>query len=120
MKTLICCALWTAIAFAADVTGKWQGSFDITGPNGETKQDHAYMVLKQTGNEVTGTAGPAEDRQWDIRKGKVEANRVTFEVLTDGPVLQFDLTHEEGRLKGDAKGEKDGETMKAKVDLKKQ
>lgn len=99
-----------------DITGKWAGSFVIT-MDGETKDDVAYMVFKQTGTELTGTAGPNADQQWTIQKGKVEGNKVTFEVPADGPVIKFELTLADGHLKGEAKGEHDGKTMKVAVDL---
>jgi len=101
---------------AEDLTGQWSGSFIIT-MDGETKDDAAYMVLKQTGTELTGTAGPNADQQWKIEKGKVEGNKVTFEVVADGPTLKFELTLAEGHLKGDAKAEFDGKTLKAAVDV---
>jgi len=101
---------------AEDLTGKWAGSFIIT-MDGETKDDAAYMDLKQTGTELTGTAGPDASQQWPIAKGKVEGNKATFEVNADGPVLKFELTLADGHLKGDAKAEHDGHTMKAAVDL---
>lgn len=100
-----------------ELSGQWSGSFIMTGPNGETKDDTAYMELKQTGTELSGTAGPNPDKQWAIQKGKVEGIKVTFEVQTDVPVLKFDLTLAGGHLKGEAKGEFDGRTIKAAVDL---
>jgi hypothetical protein len=60
---------------------------------------------------------PDADEQWAIQKGKVKGNRVTFEVHTDFPVLKFDLTLAGGHLKGEARGEFDGRTIKAAVDL---
>ena len=99
-----------------DLTGKWAGSFIIS-MDGETKDDEAYMVLKQSGTELTGTAGPNADQQWKIEKGKVEGNKATFEVIADGPTLKFELTLADGHLKGDAKAEFDGKTMKAAVDV---
>lgn len=107
----------TLVAMTAeDLTGKWAGSFVIS-MDGETKDDAAYMVLTQKGTELTGTAGPNSDQQWPIAKGKVEGSKVTFEVNADGPVLKFELTLADGHLKGEAKAEQDGHTMKAAVDV---
>ncbi len=99
-----------------DMTGKWSGSFLIT-MDGETKDDTAYMVLKQTGTALTGTAGPSADQQWDIQKGKIEGSKVTFEVNADGPTLKFELTLADGHLKGNANAELDGKALKAAVDV---
>src|SRR5579863_124221 len=60
-KILVCSFLAVAIAVAAsaaDVTGKWSGSFTPDGGQVGT----AYAVLKQSGTAVTGSAGPAEDQ----------------------------------------------------------
>ncbi|PYT31600.1 MAG: hypothetical protein DMG58_11830 [Acidobacteria bacterium] len=71
---------------AAELTGKWSGSFDITTPNGETKADTAYMDLKEKGGEVTGTAGPGVEKQWSLRKGKLDGrrSRLRFRLMTVG------------------------------------
>ena len=101
---------------AEDMTGKWSGSFVIT-MDGETRDDTAYMVLKQSGMALTGTAGPNADQQWDIQKGKIDGSKVTFEVNADGPTLKFELTLADGHLKGNASAEFDGKTLKAAVDV---
>ena len=105
---------------ADDLTGKWSGSFVITFSDGETKDAKAFMDLNQKGAEITGTAGESPDRQWAIQKGKVEENKVTFEVQTEGPLIKFDLTLVDGHLKGEAKAEHEGKSMKAAVDLQRQ
>jgi hypothetical protein len=102
---------------ATDLTGKWSGSFVMTMDSGETNEDVAFMDLKQTGKELAGTAGPNADRQWQIAKGKVEGNKVTFEVMTEGPAIAFELTLIDGHLKGTAKASADGRTMNAVVDV---
>jgi hypothetical protein len=102
-----------------DLTGKWSGSFTITTNEG-TKDSSAFMVLKQSNTELTGTAGPDADQQWAIQKGKIEGNKVTFEVNADGPTMKFELTLVDGHLKGDAKGEHEGRSMKAVVDVQRQ
>jgi hypothetical protein len=99
-----------------DLTGKWTGSFIVT-MDGETRDDTAYLNLKHSGSELTGTAGPDEEQQWTILKGKVEGNKVTFEVQSDAPVIKFELNLVEGHLKGQAKAEHDGHTMSAAVDV---
>ena len=108
--------LASAVLAADDLTGKWAGSFNITA-DGQTKDSTAYMVLKQNGTELTGTAGPDANEQWQILKGKVEGNKVTFELQSDGPLVKFELTLADGHLKGEAKAEQEGRSMKAAVDV---
>ena len=111
--------LATTLLAADDLTGKWSGSFNMT-REGETKNDTVYMVLKQNGAEITGTAGPNVDKQWPILKGRIEGAKVTFEVQTDEPIIKFDLTLADGHLKGDASAEHQGRSMKAVVDAQRQ
>jgi len=121
MRKLLCCVLFSALALgAAELTGKWSGSFDITTPNGETKADTAYMDLKEKSGEVTGTAGPGVEKQWSLRKGKLDGQQLTFEVPTDdGGLLVFDLTFDGTAIQGTCAGTGNGgEKMSAKANLK--
>jgi len=123
MKTLICLLLLTGLTLSAgELTGKWTGKFDITNASGETKPDQAYMVLKVDGTKVTGTAGPNEDQQWTIRNGKLEAGKLTFEVVPEGDqdkgLLVFDLVFDGDTIRGTATGHDGDNKMSAKVDLK--
>jgi hypothetical protein len=111
--------LATVLLAAEDLTGKWSGSFNMT-LDGQTREDAVYMVLKQCGAELTGTAGPNVNQQWPILKGKIEGDKVTFEVQTDEPLIKFDLTLAEGHLKGNAKAEHQGRSMQAVVDAQRQ
>jgi hypothetical protein len=118
MTRLLAVLLLSAIALLADVTGKWTGSFDVTGPDGQTNAQTAVLSLKQEGNTLSGTAGPSDDEQMAIRAGKVDGNRITFEVaLENGPVIKFDLLLADDHIKGSASGESDGRKMTAKLDV---
>lgn len=123
MKTLICLLLLTGLTLSAgELTGKWSGKFDITTPDGELKPDSAVMNLKLDGTKVTGTAGPNEDQQWAIRKGKLEAGELTFEVVPDGDedkgLLVFDLVFDGDTIRGTVSGHDGDNKLSAKVDLK--
>jgi hypothetical protein len=48
---------------AEDISGKWAGSLVITVEGDTSKDDTAYLVLKQAGTTVTGTAGPSATDQ---------------------------------------------------------
>jgi hypothetical protein len=89
MRRFFFCLLLSALALgAAELSGKWSGSFDITNSAGETKNDTAYMDLKEQAGAVTGTAGPNSDQQWPVLKGKLDGQKLKFEVQTDdGGVL---------------------------------
>jgi uncharacterized protein (TIGR03435 family) len=93
MKRLILFALFPALAClqAADVTGSWSGSY-YAGP--------IYLVLKQQGTEVTGTAGPSASQQMlKLAAGKLDGENLTFKV---GP-LEVNLRLQGDDLKGELK-----------------
>jgi uncharacterized protein (TIGR03435 family) len=86
MKRILLLALFPALGLlrAADVSGAWSGSY-YAGP--------IYLILKQEGTEVTGTAGPnATQQMLKLQAGKMAGDQLTFKV---GPL---DVTL---RLQGD-------------------
>ena len=107
---------------AEDFSGKWSGSFIGTEPGGQQINEKVFMILTHKGTELTGTAGPNADTQWKIQNGKVDGNKVAFEVqgggdTQGGPVLKFTMTFAEGHLKGDIAASRGEEKMAAKVDV---
>jgi hypothetical protein len=121
MKILLSFVVLAALVGVAmadvDVTGKWSGSFNPIDPNGETKESTALLVLKQSGTDITGTAGPNEDEQFPIQKGKIEGDKITLEVDHDGHTLKLDLKVASDRITGEAHMSKEGQTMTAKIDV---
>ncbi len=121
MRTLLCCLILAAFAGVAmadvDVTGKWSGSFNMTGPNGEGKETTALLLLKQSGMDITGTVGPNEDEQFTITKGKIDGEKIVLEVDHDGHTIRFELVLAADRITGEANMSGEGETRKAKLDV---
>lgn len=121
LPVLLLIAASTLSAFQAkpvDVTGTWTGTF--TRSTGEPSE--AHIVLKQKDTEVTGTAGPGADRQVAIANGKVTTIKgvttVTFDATQpNGLVMKFDLKMVDGRLKGTATAEANGEKREATIDV---
>ena len=116
-KLFVCLILASVIALFADVdvTGKWSGTFDASGGNGEIGT--ALLTLKQTGTEITGSVGPSEDQQYSIQKGKIEGDKVTLEVENEGHTMHFALVLAGDHLKGEAHMEADGQARTAKLDV---
>ena len=76
--SILLCVLFSAAALCAiNVTGKWSGTLQM---EGETDSKPAYLILKQEGNKLAGSAGPSESEQHSFEGGKVEGNRLTFEI----------------------------------------
>ena len=123
MKLLSCIFLIVALAItaaAADVTGKWSGSFAVTGPDGSAGDSNpAFLILKQSGATLTGTAGSDEAEQWPIENAKIENNKITGAVNpSDGATYTVSLTVDGDRMTGEVTVSQGGQTMKGKIELK--
>lgn len=122
MKRFLCflmlAALLAGAAFAdVDVSGRWSGSFVMTGPNGETNDGTALLILKQSGTEISGSVGPSEDQQFTIQKGKIDGDKITLEADHDGHTMKIDLVLAADRITGEANLDADGHVLKAKIDV---
>src|SRR6185295_1819272 len=118
MKILLCATIAALFAFsaaAADVTGKWSGSYSFENGNG----GGAFMSLKQSGTTITGTAGPGEDQQWPVTVGKIQGNTVSIELKSpeDGAVYKLQLTLAGDNLKGEITAGGGDQTMKGKLEV---
>jgi hypothetical protein len=117
---LVALALVPAVtaAQATDLTGNWNAKFTMTRPDGSQQSITFTFHFTQKGKVLSGTVGPAPERQWKVEKGVVDGAKVTFVVQQpEGPTLRsFTLTHAKGRLTGTMKLERGGETAEAAVD----
>ena len=119
MKTFLCLSILLLAAMtlsAADISGKWAGTFTATG-GGETHEETAFVVFQQKGTELTGSAGGDESHQFPILKGKIEGNKITFEVQSDGPLYKCNLILAGDHIKGDVTVVQEGQSIQAKVDV---
>jgi hypothetical protein len=113
MKTAACVLLF-ALCAMADVTGKWTVTFT---PEGESATQGA-AVLKEAAGEVTGTIGPGDGDQVPISSGKIEGDRLTFEVKhPNGMLIKVALVLDGDSMKGDATVTQEGRSMKAKLEF---
>lgn len=109
--------LSAVVLCATNVTGKWSGTLQTEGGN-DSKP--AYMILKQDGNKLEGSAGPSESEQHPFESGKVEGKRVTFDVsLGGGPgSMHFDLQVDGDQITGQVIRSGEGRNETAKISLK--
>jgi len=104
-------------AQATELTGKWNATFTMTRPNGQTQSITFTFDFTQKGKILSGTIGPTPERQWKVEKGVVDGAKVSFQVQQpDGPLRSFALTHAKGRLQGTQKLEFNGQTAEVTVD----
>ena len=120
MRLILCCAvvlIGSAVtAAAADVSGNWRGT--LTPENRDPGS--ALLILKQTGDVVTGTGGEDEGDRHEITNGKVTGNTFTFDVHVGDRTMRFVLTLDGNELTGQVTRERDGQQQKATVALKRE
>jgi hypothetical protein len=92
---LICAALMVAftaaMAFAPDITGAWSGA--MATPNGDFQ---ISFTFKQDGAKLTGTVTGPQGDPMPIGDGKVEGDKVSFNVSFNGMTIKH-----EGAISGD-------------------
>ena len=118
MKYMLLSIFAAATLMAADATGNWTGTLIAPTPDGGERQGSAYLVLKQEGATVTGTAGPNATDQQTIQNGKAENGNVTFQVSRNDWTMKFVLRQEGDEIKGEVTRERDGQTEKAKLSVR--
>ena len=123
MKVLSCFFLLLALvltAAAADVTGNWSGTVTPLADDGKPQNgEPALLILKQSGETLTGTGGPDQDQQLPLQNGKVVGNTITGEVKDDdGSTFKLNLKVDGDHITGDVTMMHDGQSQKAKIDLK--
>jgi hypothetical protein len=80
-------AFSTATAFAADVTGTWTA---------EVQDMNLSYVLKQDGAKLTGTITASEGDPLEITEGKVDGDKISFNVSFNGITIKH-----QGVINGD-------------------
>ena len=113
---LFCVAI--AMHAQQNVSGRWQGSFDIPGPNGAVQQhDSAFLILQQNGTQVTGGAGRNEQMQTPLSDGLFQSGTLTFAIAVRGTTVRFNLMLEGDHLRGTATGLPPDPAVKVAVDV---
>ena len=79
-----------------NATGRWSGTLQMDGQNAPKP---AYSIFHQDGNKLSGSVGPDESEQDEFEGGKVEGDKLTFDV-PQGPNGEG-LLHVEMQVKGD-------------------
>src|SRR5947208_15629942 len=103
---------------AVDISGTWSGLFKIALPEGTTGRDGSYLVLKQSGDKITGTAGQKANNQHPITSGKIEDDHIVLVVsVPDQGDFNYDLKLEGDHIKGNVEAKVHGHDLKATVDV---
>lgn len=107
MKTLttlfVCCFLLATLAFAASINGKWVSERKME-RDGNTMVIIQTFDLKSDGSKLTGkltTAfGENEPMTADIKDGKIDGDKFSFNVTLTTPGGEFAMAYE-GKIDGD-------------------
>src|SRR6185436_8760518 len=75
-------------AFAADVDGKWAGSF--SGPAGDTP---VGFTFKADADKLTGTTTGPDGAEVPIKEGKVDGKNISFKVSLDFGGMPFEIAY---------------------------
>jgi hypothetical protein len=99
---------------AADLNGKWSGT-----ASSSDGVETVLVILTASGSQVTGSLGPNEEKRYPIENGKLDGNKVSFDLTgPGGAVFHFDLTLDGDTLKGPCSRTRDGQTLTGSMDLK--
>ena len=103
MFTFLVLFLGTVFSYAADVDGKWKGSFAGGGPDGGGGQAMELIFnFKADGEKLTGSiTTPMGDMEFT--NGKIVGKELSFDVDMNGTAIKH-------------KGTIDGDTIKLKIE----
>ena len=90
-------AMLSAVALdTPNVSGKWSGTLQM---DGENDAKPAYAIFNQDGHKLSGSVGPNESEQDSFEGGKVDGNKLIFDV-PQGPNGEGRI-HVEMQVNGD-------------------
>jgi len=89
------CVLAFVPLHAADIDGKWSGSIDT--PMGAIPIEFNF---KADGATLSGSMGGADGTQVPIKNGKIDGNRISFNVSVDFGGMSLDFVYT-GTVSGD-------------------
>ena len=114
-KAMAAFVLITISALAADLTGKWSGSFKVEGGDHSIPQ---CFTLSRHGKSLSGSGGPDAGEQYPIENGRVEGDEATFQLTTGEWKFTYHLRQlSADGLAGDLKLESVNDSRTAKVSL---
>ena|ERR1700730_16270633 len=107
---------------AADVSGRWAGTLEFKGPDGQAQKIPAGAAFKQQGSEITGAVWKEAEHQFPIDNGKILGNAITFDFKAPEGEEEATLVHRvkltltnENQLVGELEFENDGQKMSGKL-----
>jgi hypothetical protein len=113
--------LLALMTHAGNIAGKWSGILEIDqGGSGGKIERPLELSLEQKGGVLSGRIGLSGDPEGvEIRNGKAEGDRVTFEASSPdaSAIMTFSLRVRGEEMHGEMKGIAAGNDLVAKVSL---
>lgn len=121
MKRLILSIFACALAFGADLTGRWTGTIAVDDTSsGTVITTQVHVELQQQGEGFSGKIGRVEDSETvPIKNAHVDGDTLVFEAAseeTTGP-MKFVLHVAGDEMEGTMRGSIDSGDIKGKVKL---
>jgi hypothetical protein len=119
LKWILPITLLALTAQAANIAGKWSGIIEI-GDSGGKIETPVELYLEQKAGVLSGTIGVSNHPETvEIRNGKIEGDKVTFESSSDEAAasMAFSLTVQGEQMQGEMRGVAHGNEIVAKVSL---
>jgi hypothetical protein len=106
-RTALACLLLMALTalpgYSADLSGKWTGTAEFVGEDGQPLSRGVIFILRQEGAAVAGEAGYDESMIAPISNGKFDGKKFTLTVSGDFEYkIELNLVSD-NRLEGVAK-----------------
>lgn len=95
VRALALTAVCLAIAWAADVTGKWKAEMQT--PDGQTRT--SIFTFQVSGDKLTGTVAGARG-ETPISEGKISGDDISFVVIRKFQDNEFKMNYK-GKVAGD-------------------
>jgi hypothetical protein len=115
MRVLVLALLLILGLAVGDVSGNWNGSFRVDDGDHDVPQ---LLLLKADGTKLTGTGGPDATERYPISNGKVNGDRVTFELTTGDWKFFYDLKNSGLQMSGKLVLKSANDSRSAEVTLK--
>lgn len=121
MRRLLPLILTCALAFGADLTGRWTGTIAVDDTaSGTTITTQVHVELQQQGDGLSGKIGRVEDTDVvPIKNARMDGDTLHFEAAseeTSGP-MKFILKIAGDKMEGTMKGSIDSGDINGKVKL---
>jgi hypothetical protein len=95
VRVLFLIALCLAVAWAADVSGKWKAEMQT--PDGQTRT--SIFTFQVSGDKLTGTVAGARG-ETPISEGKISGDQISFVVVRKFQDNEFKMNYK-GKVAGD-------------------